>query len=432
MNMGSQFRNALCMSKAKGMDINMKSDRFIAVYSVLLMIIGTEDTIFGVLHPGMMWIVVLANAALVCWGCVKEQKIHSNTAIVYVTLSGGIILSMLFNRDIYGYTLFVFMGIAVLFTNLVEFDYFFKVFEIIVVWIAAFSLIGVAINYVCPELLEEIPDTRYMYMPAKNLFFTVVIPKVQESGNPFRNYGIFREPAMFCIYLGLACLRQFFYAEKLSVLRSGILILALILTKSTTGYIAIICLFAAYIVFKKRSITKTVISICGILGGGFVGIRFGLFSYFLERLNTAGASANSVNSRLYSIWIGGLVGFEHPLFGAGATKSNEAFAKWTELWNLDICWANMVTYLFASFGLLFILIFLAGIWGCGLKVGNAKCVSWITLIYVILLLCGESMTYSTIIYVFMMFGWKKIAQSASWRTEKYITKGRTAQKYAGK
>lgn len=409
----------------------MRTDKFIAIYSVLLMIIGTEDTIFGVWHPELMWLVVLANAVLVCWGCVKKQKIHSNTTIVYVALSLGIVLSMLFNRDIHGYTLFAFIGIAALFTNLVEFDYFFKVFETIVVWIAAFSLVGVAINYACPKLLEEIPGVLYKGI-AKNLFFTVVIPEVKGSGSPFRNYGIFREPAMFCIYLGLACLRQLFYAEKFSVLRTGILLLALILTKSATGYIAIIGLFVAYMVFKKSSITKTIICLSGILGGGFVGIRFGLLSYFLDRLDTTGASAHSVNSRLYSVFAGGLVGFEHPLFGAGATKANYAFTEWTKMWDVDICWANMVTYLFASFGLLFIFIFLTGIWGCGLKVGNAKCVSWITLVFVVLLLCGETMTYSTVIYVFVMYGWKKIAQSVSWKREKYITKRKVIERYGRK
>ena len=132
-----------------------------------------------------------------------------------------------------------------------------------------------------------------------------------------------------------------------------------------------------------------------------------IVNYFLSKISTSGANAVSSNSRYYSIIGGAIVGILNPFFGAGAIGSEEAFNQTVKaLAGTTYCWANMVTYLWASFGSIFVFIFLYGL--SGIMVKRGKKYSFEFLISAVLLMCGETMTYSTIMYIFMLYGYKNL------------------------
>ena len=135
--------------------------------------------------------------------------------------------------------------------------------------------------------------------------------------------------------------------------------------------------------------------------------KYGVFDFFVSKISVTGANSASSNSRYFSIIGGALVGIINPFFGAGAIKSEIAFnTVVSSIAGTSYCWANMVTYLWASFGCIFVFIFLRGIYGILWKSENSHAL--IFLIYICLLLCGETMTYSSIMYILMLYGYKNL------------------------
>ena len=84
--------------------------------------------------------------------------------------------------------------------------------------------------------------------------FIVVIPKIYYySSIMVRNFGLFREPGVYQMYIILALIIQLFIFSKPNLKITIMYILVLISTFSTTGYIALLLLLGTYMVKRNKN-----------------------------------------------------------------------------------------------------------------------------------------------------------------------------------
>lgn len=355
---------------------------------IVCLILGSKDTCFSHDNTKYMYIGMLASLTLLSPLILARGKIKYYPLRVCMLLLMFVFFSMIFNLDFSGYSLIITLALALLATEHLDFESFYLKFENVVFVICVFSLIVVVMKILGrPTILA-------------NIFRVIDNPAVPWN---FRLWSVFREPAMFIIYLCLALARQLFVVEKASILRVTVYLGTIIFTGSTTGYITVSFALICYVL--KTGISRNKVYL--FIGAAVIGIvilgRFGIAEYFLDRLSTSGASSASSKSRYYSIIGGMFVGITHPFFGAGAVKSGDKFIEIVHFLGEDVTWANMITYLFASFGFFYVYTFMKGLYRTML--GRRKVVTMGFLIMWCLLLCGETMTYSSIPYIFMLYGY---------------------------
>lgn len=366
--------------------------RIIWTYVIMtLLLFSSRDTWLSYYNRTVMYISHILLLGLLLLMTVYKRKINLNTMKIVLILFFLVLSSMLFNLDLSGYSMFSVLLIALFIEENYEFENFFRRFEQIIFLFTVISLIATAIWCVIPGIDWNL------------------IKIVSNEAVPwkFRLYGIFREPAMFCIYLGLGLAECLFVQNKKNYLKVMIYFIATLLTGSTTGYISVAFLLVCFILFEEHNVKWKILFFIVVLFVGVISVNNGLVEYFVSKIATTGANAASSNSRYYSIICGALVGMKYPIFGAGAIKSEEAFNNVMSYFSKEyFCWANMVTYLWASFGCFFIYLFLRGI-GSALP-NKKKIVSICWLVFVVLLLCGETMTYSSVMYIFMLYGFDRV------------------------
>ena len=367
----------------------------ILIYTIFVFIMfGSRDTWISY-HNSMIMCVnmVLSLGSLGVLVLYQKRICHEQFKVI-LFLFVLVIGSMISNLDFSGYSMFVVLTIALFAEESFEFGDFYRNFENFIFGFTLLSLLGCA-------LWIAHKDGGLLIFRLVHIASNEVVPW------GFRLYGIFREPAMYCIYLGLGLARCLLAQKKKNCIKIMVYLLAILLTASTTGYIATAFLFVCYFFLEKNKSRWFLLYLLLFAVMGIWAINHGVGGYFVSRISMTGRDAVSSNSRYFSIIGGAIVGLMHPWFGAGAIKSATAFEKvLIDLIGKSYCWANMITYLWASFGCIFAYIFLRGIYG--VLSDKKKSVSLAFFLFICLLLCGETMTYSSIMYIFMFYGYKKL------------------------
>ena len=369
-----------------------KTSKIIWTYVIMILLLfSSRDTWLSYYNGVVMYISQVLLLGMLLFMAAYKRKIHLNTLKIVLILFLLVLCSMFVNLDLSGYSMFIVLSIALFLEENYEFIEFFDRFEHVIFMFTAISLIFTAI---------------WCFFPNMNWNLIKIVPNEAVPWK-FRLYGIFREPAMFCIYLGLGLAKCLFVQKTKNYLKVMIYLIATLLTGSTTGYISAVFLVVCFMLFGEHGIRWKILFFAVALFIGAIAVNNGLIEYFTSKIATTGANAASSNSRYYSIICGALVGMKYPIFGAGAIKSEGVFNNVLSHFSKEyFCWANMVTYLWASFGCFFIYLFLRGI-GTALP-NKKKIVNICWLVFVVLLLCGETMTYSSVMYIFMLYGFDRV------------------------
>ena len=388
-----------------------KKNSLLAFLVAICIVLANGDSIYGAYNIKLRYGILLALCIILGFVMLEKKKLKRSTLLIYCVLGMMILFSMIANSDYRGYTMWFFLGIGILVSNFVCFDEFCIHFERIIFFLSICALLGAGIAYITPNLVNSFPDFVEGVTPMKNLFVTYVPTVYLTSISEYRCYGIFREPGMFAIYIGFALLSELHVRKDKSLIRIFVFLFTMIMTRSSTGYIATGVLIFGWLLTSnqvklKKQMCLLIFTIIMII----LFFRSDIISSFISKFNISGSSADSVNSRLTSIIAGGVIGFTHPLFGAGATKVGELYNELAPLYGGGKTFANMITYLFSAFGLGFITIILLGIWGYGIRIATgSKKKAVLVLLVVCLFLCGQTMTYSSLLYIFVMYGWRRIS-----------------------
>lgn len=238
------------------------------------------------------------------------------------------------------------------FTRIYSFESFRRVFLRCVLFVAAFSLIVYFMLLLFPASRSLFPTVAYSNGATVDLFFTTFR---LTSGPVRRNYGMFWEPGTYQAYLNLALL--FLFKEeggRFLPAKALLLIVAIVTTFSTTGYIVMAAILCFGVLSGGRAfrgplakcvfVLSVIVLVCVALA------NFGLVEDLVFDKMEAGN--NSYDSRMLSI-VGNLqLLLYHPILGVGYGMSADALNLLVDSSSGFIHQTNTFTNYLATFGVI--------------------------------------------------------------------------------
>lgn len=172
---------------------------------------------------------------------VKSQILHCLIILSFIMFSTGV------NRSFTSIDIRTVIIVISSYLVIQSFSYedFLKKYTDCIVVIALFSIVVYFLYKAAPEAFGAFP--RHLWRNHSVLFVNLWLSVVPVGMHDyFRNFGIFYEPGIFQFYLNIALLIELFSNKKINVFRVLVLVVAVITTLSTNGYISIVLVLFVY------------------------------------------------------------------------------------------------------------------------------------------------------------------------------------------
>lgn len=239
-----------------------------------------------------------------------------------------------------------------------------------------------------------------------------------------RNCGLFWEPGAFSSFLCLAILiwvTQVDNSIDVGYRRILVLLLALITTFSTTGYLCFALILILYLFLKKRNKTEKIIVFTLILAAvifvlptyytsvfGINSQTFGKIYNFLQYRDDyiAGTFTSSVSVRLFSITKAFEVFLNNPILGVGHNNLVELTQKFT-LGSITCTFINW----FAINGFLYGLLMILGYVKLSRQINARAIVKILVLIILLINICTEDFSQNAVFTGLALWGYKAAKRS---------------------
>lgn len=388
--------------------INEHYRPIIAVLTFLMVYISKDTLLFGTneskwaelaLYAFMPFTLGCLAVLFIC----SDKKLSKSSCNLFTFYCASIILAALLNLDFsvkYGWVMILVM-IAVLYTNLVEFSEFSDLFVKIMCVLAIGSLLGAAVFFTSRDILKIFPVITNA--SGLNYYYLILTVEADWAQQVFRNYGIFREPGMYIIFLNMALLFELNRGKKTSYWRTLLLCLTVITTLSTAGYIVtgfVACfgVFGSALVTEKK---KRVLLICTLVVVVIAALlNFNrIYALVFEKLLT---SNESKSARFGSIWINFLLIFKNLfsfMFGRGFSGTENGFLASAAEKGIAPHNTSTVFKLMALFGFPHLVVFLRNLYVCCMKHFRSKYLAVIAAIALFLLYNNEEMVSNVLVYL---------------------------------
>jgi hypothetical protein len=380
---------------------------FAAVYfSMDTLQFGTnkEEIFSTILYVSVPVLVVLAFA----YGWWENKQLHVKALFVTVVMCILVVCTHFASEQElnmkYFFLCMVYL-LAFFICTVIPVEDFKRAFVNVLSVLAAVSVFGFCLRYVYPGIVNHLPVlTNTADFKYGNLILTVIPHDVIYV--PFRNYGIFREPGVYQFFLNLALI---FLMEKPEFAKSWkfyVIMLAMVFTFSTAGYILCFAILLVYFLLDRVEIRiGTVVPVVlGVLGVGFLFSRgiIKVDSNVFSKLFTSNASTNS---RFGSIAVDFYIALMNPVFGSGFefVENNFAAIALDEFRLSQMHNTNTIMKMLAVHGFLLPPLFLTGIALFCRKFLARR--GW-TLFFLLFagLLSASDLIFNTTIYIFMIYG----------------------------
>lgn len=238
-------------------------------------------------------------------------SIPHNMGIALMALCVMTILTMIINMDMsikYGYQIFMFL-FSLLVVIRIDIKSFIEGYNRVVFFLATASIVAVVVSSVLPSIVGYLPKVINSVGQVYGFYGFGFLPEVISSAIT-RNYGIFREPGVYAIFLLLAVIFELFVIETNSLKRIMVYVVAMFLTFSTMSFLAIPLVLAVYFlkistssnssvkhpsILKFLAILMVLIFIVG-LTGNFEKI----FGLVFNKLFTENSSRDSRTSAIFT------------------------------------------------------------------------------------------------------------------------------------
>lgn len=385
--------------------------------ATLVIIVVSDDTLwFGTngngLFENIKYGVLLVTLGLLFISNMRKMDLRrvQLPALLCGAMCSLVMVTGVLNSDIrmgYFYKCGILL-ISYLFVRKFSFEEFAVVFEKIMFFFAITSAFCTTLATVNKTLITSFP---IFYNLAGNGFYNLIVCMITVSGGTVRNYGIFREPGVFQMFLMLGLLFYTYYGKNFKIYRFVIYLIAIGLTYSTTGYIAVIIYLILYLVKdtrklaeKKKKLVTVVLIIAGLLllllETDLLSVDGMIFDKFsnMKRYTTIARFA-SVFANI-EMWL------ESPIFGKGLIYVNDTFPKislmkygYASTHNTNTLFCELATY-----GIMYTGIFIAGYIRFAKKISERKIEQGLIGAVLMILMFGEKLTFSPIIYILMFYG----------------------------
>lgn len=287
------------------------------------------------------------------WIMHKSNKILPKVAILSVISLFACILNFDFSiKFFYEILLLILCSYVV---TIIPFEKFKNIFSDIVYWLCIFSFFIYIAFLLIPDLFSHLPVvTNTVGLERYFCLFSVIGPEVYALP---RNTGIFREPGAFIIYICLALMFELFNHQynKRKVL---FMLLALMVTFSTSGYIVALFIITSCVCFSKNVQKKAKFAIIFFLLLLYVVIslvftEYNLLYYVFGKLTYENDSTNSrfgsIVANLYVIFFD----IKNFLFGVGYTFMENSYAEIARIVKAGDHNTNSVLRLIAVHGIIY-------------------------------------------------------------------------------
>ena len=252
---------------------------------------------------------------------IKDKRI---VFLIIVSIFFFILIILKHDYQLMYFSILFAIYLAVFLTFIMDFKIFSKYFLYAIVFLSLYSLI-------CTYILKYFSQTYLLQTPifknsAGTEFYNFLFSFVVSKENYFRNFSIFREPGVYQFFIIIALfLNNYFVSFKKQYLKTifnFILVITMLTTFSTNGFIELLLLFI-YIFFDKK-LYKNKKSIFSILAIGIIlifliliiieeknYIYWTLYSQFRKLLSMNASLA----PRIYSLIENMKIFIFHPLLG---------------------------------------------------------------------------------------------------------------------
>lgn len=265
-------------------------------------------------------------------------------------------------------------------------------------WISLYSLIC---TYILKIIAPKLGFIRIVRNSAGTAFYNFIFCYVHTGTNYYRNYGVFREPGVYAYFLCLALLflilKKKHFDQKDFTSTLVILVITLITTFSTTGYIAILVILI-WVAFVRKELNYKLAIILSIATVALIVFSNNFIDNPLSKLN---ANSSSYLYRIESIKTAMNLIIKRPLgYGINIGLNEMATNYGMATFHNTNTWTTLAVY----FGIPFMVITTLGMIMFIKKTSS----SLVLLVPFIFLLSGEMLVYNPFVYVLIIYGYKKI------------------------
>lgn len=361
-----------------------------------------EMVLFASMPAIMMWVFFL--------GYSRRSVITNSACIAAVAYCGLVLLTMLLTDHSGGNPKYIYecmmIFLAFFVCTVIPVVEFKRHFVNILSFLALISLVVFALRYLFPGINSVFPTVvntnGYRYT---NLWLAVIPHDVAYVA--FRNYSIFREPGTYQGFLNLALLFYFDDSQYHRFWKVCVLLLALVFTFSTAGYLicAVIILMNVFR-GKIRVKARTVLLACAGLTAVVLLIRSGTIEFDTAIFKKLTIKNSSTNSRFGSVLVDAYIGLHSPVWGNGFEYVEQNFGIIArDVFSLSgMSNTNTVLKIFAVHGIIVMGLFLAGVIGfCRKHIGRREWIGYALILA--LILSNEDMIFNTCVYIIMMYGY---------------------------
>lgn len=381
---------------------------------VFITIFITDDTLLFGTNSNTLFVtgkyIVLILLTIYLIFCSRKISINAYSLTACMTMCYIVIMSSLVNDDFRAGTIFkcIILLLSYYITKRLSFSDYIKYFMKVMYFVSLVSICFMVIFTLKFDLLSFAPTiTNSANLDFYNFLFFIV------PTNPagLRNYGVFREPGVFQMFIVLALIFLLYFSQKIRLKYFFVFSIALVMTFSTTGFVAyFLCLVIFFSQSDRLKIPVKTLRKIGfffIIGLIFLVLKTDIFSsdsIVFGKLNnkeshsTIARYSSITNS--YNIWL------SHPLLGAGLQKTDDLTVKQNiKKYGFASTNTNTIMSELAVNGIFYIILFMLGIIKfinkCGYSFVDKLCFFLIILI----LSAGEKLCFSPFFYILIFYGW---------------------------
>lgn len=407
------------------MSIKVTRKEFKSLALIFILLFFSNDTyLFGTNSNEMMvalprYLMLLFCSVSILLAFVrKEFAFHRKMLGLYFLLVIVLVVVSMYHRESFSR---VFIKILCMTTGMLlcmhfDLDEYTNAFLKCMTVFSVSAILLTALAYIVPSLVKALPS---IINTVGVRFYSIGLAGLDErslSTWNIRTGGIFWEPGVFQMYLNLAILLELFVNRGKNRKRMMIYIISLILTFSTTGYLALAWIVITYLLFgreDKRSTSKNVAIFASLI------LAIGI-AYFLVFYTTLGVTVfgklfdmkdGSTMVRQASVLINLEIIREHPLTGIGMDVMADEFERRSYLSSAIYGWTrqntNTLLYQFAAHGCFFGIPFTWGTYQFGGKLSNRIFMKLSIFIMILMLYIGENLMTSIFPYILVFYGMGK-------------------------
>lgn len=394
--------------------VNRKNWKILLV--AIIIVVSDDTLLFGtnsdLTFETLKYVILIGTLIILGIKSLKKLNIRriSYTSISCAILCILVLLSGIINGDLrtgYFYKCIILI-LSFKVTETMDLKDFAQKFEKILFILASVSVVCTLIAEVSLSVFSVFP---VFFNSAHTPFYNMGLYMIPTSAQLLRNYGIFREPGVYQMFLMIALLFHVYYSEEIKKSHIIVFISSIILTFSTTGYIALAFFVLLFLIKKNESFSdnkkKYIIIFLLIVGIIYMVTQTDLLSsngmVFNKFSNT---KRTTMIARYSSIFANLEIWRKNPIFGSGLISVSEMFPILTnQLYGKAVSHnTNTLLCELSTYGIIYTAILVYGYVKFS-KAMSEKIVERLMVLAIIFVLsCGEKLTFSPIIYILLFYG----------------------------